>query len=158
MDWLTAYKIPIGAWANTIFVWMKTNLSAVFNVIADALEGMIDGFLWLLQAPNPLVIIAIFVALAWILQRNWKICVGVALGFIFVVNQGYWKETTESLTLILSSCAVCMAIGVPIGIACAHNAKLNAALSPIMDLMQTLPTFVYLIPAIIFFGIGMVPG
>jgi glycine betaine/proline transport system permease protein len=158
MDWLTAYKIPIGAWANTIFVWMKTNLSAVFNVIADALEGMIDGFLWLLQAPNPLVIIAIFVALAWILQRNWKICVGVALGFIFVVNQGYWKETTESLTLILSSCAVCMAIGVPIGIACAHNAKLNAALSPVMDLMQTLPTFVYLIPAIIFFGIGMVPG
>ena len=158
MDWLTAYKIPIGAWANTIFVWMKTNLSAVFNVIADALEGMIDGFLWLLQAPNPLVIIAIFVALAWILQRNWKICVGVALGFIFVVNQGYWKETTESLTLILSSCTVCMAIGVPIGIACAHNAKLNAALSPVMDLMQTLPTFVYLIPAIIFFGIGMVPG
>ena len=158
MDWLTACKIPIGAWANTIFVWMKTNLSAVFNVIADGLEGLINGFLWLLQAPNPLVIIAIFVALAWILQRNWKICVGVALGFIFVVNQGYWKETTESLTLILSSCAVCMAIGVPIGIACAHNAKLNAALSPVMDLMQTLPTFVYLIPAIIFFGIGMVPG
>ena len=158
MGWLTAYKIPIGAWANTIFVWMKTNLSAVFNVIADGLEGLINGFLWLLQAPNPLVIIAIFVALAWILQRNWKICVGVALGFIFVVNQGYWKETTESLTLILSSCAVCMAIGVPIGIACAHNAKLNAALSPVMDLMQTLPTFVYLIPAIIFFGIGMVPG
>ncbi|MDB5660094.1 MAG: choW [Cypionkella sp.] len=158
MDWLTGYKIPIGAWANTIFVWMKTNLSALFNIIADVLEGLINGFLWLLQAPNPLVIIAIFVALAWILQRNWKICVGVALGFIFVVNQGYWKETTESLTLILSSCAVCMAIGVPIGIACAHNTKLNAALSPIMDLMQTLPTFVYLIPAIIFFGIGMVPG
>ena len=158
MDWLTAYKIPIGAWANTVFVWMKTNLSALFNVIADVLEGLINGFLWLLQAPNPLVIIAIFVALAWVLQRNWKICIGVALGFLFVVNQGYWKETTESLTLILSSCAVCMAIGVPIGIACAHNARLNAALSPIMDLMQTLPTFVYLIPAIIFFGIGMVPG
>lgn len=158
MDWLAAYKIPIGAWANTVFVWMKTHLSALFNVIADALEGLINGFLWLLQAPNPLVIIAIFVALAWILQRNWKICVGVGLGFLFVVNQGYWKETTESLTLILSSCAVCMAIGVPLGIACAHNTRLNAALSPVMDLMQTLPTFVYLIPAIIFFGIGMVPG
>ncbi|OYU39947.1 MAG: choline ABC transporter permease subunit [Pseudorhodobacter sp. PARRP1] len=158
MDWLTAYKIPIGAWANAVFTWMKTHLSAVFNVIADALEGLINGFKWLLQAPNPLIIIAIFVIIAWVLQRNWKICVGVALGFLFVLNQGYWKETTESLTLILSSCAVCMAIGVPIGIACAHNAKLNAALSPVMDLMQTLPTFVYLIPAIIFFGIGMVPG
>ena len=161
LGWLTGdtdYKIPIGYWANAVFVWMKTHLSAVFNVIADALEGLINSFLWLLQAPPPVVIIAIFVALAWILQRNWKICVGVAVGFLFVVNQGYWKETTESLTLILSSCAVCMAIGVPIGIACAHNAKLNAALSPVMDLMQTLPTFVYLIPAIIFFGIGMVPG
>ena len=158
MDWLTAYKIPIGAWANTVFVWMKTNLSGFFNAISKTLEWMIDSFMWLLQAPNPLVIIAIFMRLAWALQRNWKICLGVGLGFLFVLNQGYWKETTESLTLILSACAVCMAIGVPIGIACAHSARLNAALSPVLDLMQTLPTFVYLIPAIIFFGIGMVPG
>ena len=158
MDWLTGTKIPVGSGANVVFVWMKTHLTAVFDAISWALEGLIAGFLWLLQAPNPLVLIAVFVALAWVLQRNWKICVGVALGFLFVVNQGYWKETTESLTLILSSCAVCMAIGVPVGIACAHNARLNAAISPVLDLMQTLPTFVYLIPAIIFFGIGMVPG
>ena len=158
MDWLTATKIPVGSAANVMFVWMKTHMTAIFDAISWALEGLIAGFLWLLQAPNPLVLIALFVALAWILQRNWKICVGVALGFLFVVNQGYWKETTESLTLILSSCAVCMAIGVPIGIACAHNSRLNAAISPVLDLMQTLPTFVYLIPAIIFFGIGMVPG
>lgn len=158
MDWLTGTKIPVGSGANVVFVWMKTHMTAIFDAISWALEGLIAGFLWLLQAPNPLVLIALFVALAWILQRNWKICVGVALGFLFVVNQGYWKETTESLTLILSSCAVCMAIGVPVGIACAHNARLNAGMSPVLDLMQTLPTFVYLIPAIIFFGIGMVPG
>jgi len=158
MEWLTATKIPVGSGANVLFVWMKTHMTAIFDAISWALEGLIAGFLWLLQAPNPLVLIAIFVGLAWVLQRNWKICVGVGLGFLFVVNQGYWKETTESLTLILSSCAVCMAIGVPVGIACAHNSRLNAALSPVLDLMQTLPTFVYLIPAIIFFGIGMVPG
>ena len=157
MEW-TDYKIPLGAWANTVFVWLKTNFSIFFNALADFLEALINGFLWLLQAPNPLVIIALFVGLAWVLQRNWRICVGVAIGFLFVLNQGYWKETTESLTLILSSGAVCMAIGVPLGIACAHSARLNAALSPVLDLMQTLPTFVYLIPAIIFFGIGMVPG
>ena len=157
MKW-TDYKIPLGSWSNEVFVWMKTHLSVLFNAIADVLEWLINGFLWLLQTPNHLIIIAIFVAIAWGLQRNWKICVGVALGFLFVLNQGYWEETTESLTLILSSCAVCMAIGVPIGIACAHNARLNAVLSPVLDLMQTLPTFVYLIPAIIFFGIGMVPG
>jgi glycine betaine/proline transport system permease protein len=158
MEWLTATKIPVGSGANVLFVWMKTHMTAIFDAISWALEGLIAGFLWLLQAPNPLVLIALFVALAWVLQRNWKICIGVGLGFLFVVNQGYWKETTESLTLILSSCAVCMAIGVPVGIACAHNSRLNAALSPVLDLMQTLPTFVYLIPAIIFFGIGMVPG
>ena len=157
-NWLTAYKIPVGFWANTVFVWMKTHMTAVFDAISTVLEGMINGFLWLLQAPNPLILIAVFVAVAWVLQRNWKICVGVALGFLFEVNQGYWKETTESLTLILSACAVCMGVGVPLGIACAHNARLNSAISPVLDLMQTLPTFVYLIPAIIFFGIGMVPG
>ena len=157
MQW-TDYKIPLGAWANTVFVWLKTNFSVFFNTLADVLEALINGFLWLLQAPNPLVIIAVFVGLAWFLQRNWRICLGVAIGFLFVLNQGYWKETTESLTLILSSGAVCMAIGVPLGIACAHNPRLNAGLSPVLDLMQTLPTFVYLIPAIIFFGIGMVPG
>ncbi len=158
MDWLTAYKIPIGAWANTIFLWMKVNLAWLFNAMANALEGLINGFLWLLQAPNPLVITLIFVALAWYMQRNWKTAVGVGLGFLFIINQGYWKETTESLTLIVSACAVCMALGVPIGIACAHRPRLNAALAPVLDLMQTLPTMVYLIPAVVFFGLGMVPG
>jgi len=158
MNWLTEYKIPIGDWSKVIFDWMKTHLSGFFDGVAYVLDNLINGIEWLLQAPPPLVMIAIFVALAWVLQRNWRICVGVALGFLFVVNQGYWKETTESLTLILASCVVCMGIGVPIGIAAAHRPRLYKAMSPILDLMQTLPTFVYLIPAIVFFGLGMVPG
>jgi glycine betaine/proline transport system permease protein len=80
------------------------------------------------------------------------------LGFLFILNQGYWEETTESLTLVLSSCLFCMAIGVPIGIAAAHRPGLYRGLRPVLDLMQTLPPFVYLIPAIVFFGIGLVPG
>ena len=82
----------------------------------------------------------------------------IFLGFLFILNQDYWEETTESLTLVLSACVVCMAIGVPIGIAAAHRPKLYRGMRPVLDLMQTLPTFVYLIPAIVFFGIGMVPG
>ena len=82
----------------------------------------------------------------------------VALSFLFIVNQGYWERTTETLTLVLSACIVCMAVGVPIGIAVAHRPKLYTSVRPVLDLMQTLPTFVYLIPAIVFFGIGMVPG
>ena len=158
MDWLTDHKIPVGKVAKTIFDWMKDNLSPLFDAISAMMDAMIAGILWVLQTPHPLVIIAAFIALTWYLQRNWKICLGVLLGFLFILNQGYWEETTESLTLILSACVVCMGIGVPVGIACAHRPRLYTALVPILDLMQTLPTFVYLIPAIVFFGLGMVPG
>jgi len=137
---------------------MKTHLGGLFDAISVVMEGMISGILWLLQTPHPLVVIGAFVALTWVLQRNWKTCLGVFVGFLFVLNQDYWKETTESLTLILSTCVVCMTAGVPIGIALAHRPRLYAFMSPVLDLMQTLPTFVYLIPAIVFFGLGMVPG
>lgn len=158
-DWLSGdAKIPVGKMSKKIFDWMNDNLGWLFQAISTTLEALINGILWLLQAPPALVVVALFVALTWALQRNWKICLGVTLGFFFILNQGYWEETTESLTLILTSCIVCMGLGVPIGIAAAHRPKLYAGMSPILDLMQTLPTFVYLIPAIVFFGLGMVPG
>jgi glycine betaine/proline transport system permease protein len=158
MDWLTDYKIPVGKTAKAVFEWMNSNLGGVFDAISVAMEAMINGILWLLQTPHPLIIIAIFLAITWFLQHSWKVCLGVLLGFLFILNQGYWEETTESLTLILSACVVCMGLGVPIGIAVAHRPKLYRFMVPVLDLMQTLPTFVYLIPAIVFFGLGMVPG
>ncbi|WP_431300519.1 choline ABC transporter permease subunit [Tabrizicola sp. BL-A-41-H6] len=158
MEWLTDYKIPVGKTAKAVFDWMNDNLGGVFDAISTGLEAMINGILWLLQTPHPFVIIALFVALTWFLQKNWKVCLGVVIGFLFILNQGYWEETTESLTLILSACVVCMGLGVPVGIAAAHRPKLYRVMVPILDLMQTLPTFVYLIPAIVFFGLGMVPG
>ena len=158
MEWLTDHKIPVGKAAKAVFDWMNANLGPVFDTISAVMEWLIAGILWLLQTPHPLVIVAFFVGLTWILQRNWKVCIGVTLGFLFILNQGYWEETTESLTLILSACVVCMGLGVPIGIAAAHRPKLHTAMVPVLDLMQTLPTFVYLIPAIVFFGLGAVPG
>ncbi|MEM8540693.1 MAG: choline ABC transporter permease subunit [Pseudomonadota bacterium] len=158
MDWLTETKIPVGKTAKNIFDWLKDNAEWFFDGIDAGLEAMIDAILWVLQTPHPLIVIAIFVAITWYLQRSWKTCLFVVLGFLFILNQGYWEETTESLTLVMSACVVCMAIGVPVGIAAAHRPRLYAAMRPILDLMQTLPTFVYLIPAVVFFGIGMVPG
>ncbi len=158
MEWLTDTKIPVGKTAKAVFDWMNANLGPLFDAIAYALESLIEGILWLLQTPHPMVIIAIFLALTWYLQRSWKTCLFVFLGFLFILNQGYWKNTTESLTLVLSACVVCMGVGVPIGIAAAHRPRLYRWMVPVLDLMQTLPTFVYLIPAIVFFGIGMVPG
>jgi glycine betaine/proline transport system permease protein len=158
MEWLTQHKIPIGKWARTLFDWLQGNFSFAFDALSDTLEAMIEAILWLLQAPPPLAIIALFMALAYGLQRSWRAAALVGCGFLFILNQGYWEETTESLTLVLSACVVCMGLGVPIGIMAAHRPRLYAAMRPVLDLMQTLPTFVYLIPAIVFFGIGMVPG
>ena len=158
MDWLNIPKIPVGDTAELVFDWLKSNARWLFDGMSAVMDWLIAGVLWALQAPPPLAIIAAFVALTWALQRSWKICLLVFLGFLFILNQDYWEETTESLALVLSSCVVCMGLGVPIGIWLAHRPRAYAAISPVLDLMQTLPTFVYLIPAIIFFGLGMVPG
>ncbi|MDB2407630.1 choline ABC transporter permease subunit [Jannaschia sp.] len=158
LDWLTDHKLPVGRLSADVFDWLQDNFYWAFDAFAIAMESMIDAILWVFQTPHPLIVIAFFVGLTWLLHRNWKTCVFIAVGFLFILNQGYWEETTESLTLVLSACVVCMAVGVPIGIAAAHRPRLYSAMRPVLDLMQTLPTFVYLIPAIVFFGIGMVPG
>lgn len=155
---VTDNKIPVGRTAKTFFDWLNANAAGLFNAISNAMNWLIDGILTVLEAPHPFIFIILAVALTWLLQRRWQPCVLMALGLLFVLNQGYWEETLQSLTLVLAACIVCMAIGVPIGIAAAHRPRLYAWMRPVLDLMQTLPTFVYLIPAIVFFGIGMVPG
>ncbi len=158
MDWLTDNKIPVGKASAAVFEWVRDNGEWFLNFLSMVMEALIDGILFVLQEPHPLIVVVVFVAITYYLQRSWKVALFVFLGFLFILNQGYWDETTESLTLVLSACVVCMAIGVPIGIATAHRPRLYTYVRPILDLMQTLPTFVYLIPAIVFFGIGMVPG
>ncbi|XDA99189.1 choline ABC transporter permease subunit [Sulfitobacter sp. LCG007] len=158
MNWLTDSKIPVDDAAEAVFDWLQINGAWFFDALSIAMEHLIDGILWILQSPPPLLIVMVFAALTWLIQRDWKVVAFVVLGFLFILNQGYWEETTESLTLVLSACVVCMGVGVPIGIAAAHRPKLYAWMRPVLDLMQTLPTFVYLIPAIVFFGIGLVPG
>ena len=162
MEQLTALvtdnKIPVGRTAKAVFDWLNANAAGLFNMISTALDWLIGRILAALEAPHPLVFILLAVALTWVLQRNWKTCLLVVAGLLFVLNQGYWDEMMQSLTLVLAACLVCMAIGVPVGIAAAHRPRLYAWMRPVLDLMQTLPTFVYLIPAIVFFGIGMVPG
>ena len=158
MEWLTEYKIPIGKWSKAVVDWLTDNADWFFDGLAEFLATVIDAIMWVLQTPPPLVVILALTAIAFVIRRSWPITVFVLLSLLFVVNQGYWTETTETLTLVMTACILCMVIGVPVGIAAAHRPKLYAALRPVLDLMQTLPSFVYLIPAIIFFGIGMVPG
>jgi len=162
MDWLTDLltdtKLPVGQTARRAFDWLKLNAAPLFDAVAAALDRLIAAIETVLELPHPLLFTVIAAALAWLLRRNWQTSVGVAVGFLFILNQGYWDATMQSLTLVLSAGVVCMAVGVPIGIALAHRPRLYRVIQPLLDLMQTLPTFVYLIPAIVFFGIGTVPG
>ncbi|RME15416.1 MAG: choline ABC transporter permease subunit, partial [Alphaproteobacteria bacterium] len=145
MNWLTDQKIPIGKGARAAFDWLQDVGGPFFDWISWLMEVLIGAFLWVLQTPPELAVVAVFVGLTWLLQRNWKTTLLVLAGFLFIINQGYWEETTESLTLVLSSAFVCMSVGVPIGIAAAHRPRLYVWMAPVLDLMQTLPTFVYLI-------------
>lgn len=158
LDWLTENKLPIGRSAKNAVDWLTENADWVFDGISAFLIAMIDGILWVLQAPHPLLMVAIIVALAYLVHRTIAFAVFVALSLLLIINQGYWEETTETLALVVSSSVVCMAVGVPVGVMAAHNPRFYAFLRPVLDLMQTLPTFVYLIPALILFGLGMVPG
>ncbi len=158
MDWLTNQKIPVGKFAEAIVDWLIVNGSGFFTVLEIILKAMVEGVLAVLEWPHPLIMVALITALAYALHRSVWLAGATLLGLLFIINQGYYDETLETLTLVLSSAFVCMLIGVPIGIFLAHHPRAYAMARPVLDLMQTLPTFVYLIPAIIFFGIGMVPG
>lgn len=151
-------KIPVGSSAKAGVDWLTAHGGDAFDATADFLGAVIDGILWVLQAPNVYVTVGIIVALSYLMRRSLVFAGLIAAGLLFIVNQGYWEATTETLAMVISSAIICMGVGVPIGIAAAHRPRLYAALRPILDLMQTLPSFVYLIPAIVFFGIGMVPG
>jgi glycine betaine/proline transport system permease protein len=158
VDWLTSYKLPVGKAAKRAVDWLTDNLAWLFDALSVIMQAIIDAVLFVLAGPHPLIMIVAFAAVAYALRRSTAVAALTAAGFLFILNQGYWEETMETLTLVLSACIVCMGVGVPIGIFAAHNPRFYTVLRPILDLMQTLPTFVYLIPAIVFFGIGMTPG
>ncbi|MEP3428920.1 MAG: choline ABC transporter permease subunit [Roseibium sp.] len=158
MDWLTENKLPIGPWARTFVDWLTDNAYWFFDGISLALEIMIDGILWILLTPHPLVIVVVAAGLAYAVRRTISFPAFVAVSLLFIINQGYWEETMETLALVVAATFVCVLIGIPVGVAAAHRPRLFVFMRPILDMMQTIPTFVYLIPALILFGLGMVPG
>ncbi|GGD27925.1 choline ABC transporter permease subunit [Aureimonas glaciei] len=158
MEWLEQNRLPIGGYAADFVDWLTLNFTGFFDAVQAGLQAFIDAILYELQTPHPFVVIAAFAAFAFAMRRSVPVAVFTVLGFLLIVNLGYWKETTQTLALVVASTAVCMAVGVPVGIAAARRPWLYAVLRPVLDLMQTIPTFVYLIPALILFGLGLVPG
>jgi glycine betaine/proline transport system permease protein len=158
MEWLTDHKIPLGAWIDQFVTFTNEHAAWVFDIISNTLnfliDGLVDGMLWL----HPLLLLAIFVAIAWWLHRSWKLVALVVPSLLLVMNLGYWEETVQTLALVVCATLICTVVGIPIGIAAAHRPWLYTVIRPILDLMQTIPTFVYLIPTLVLFGLGMVPG
>jgi glycine betaine/proline transport system permease protein len=162
MDPITAfledYKIPLGKWGKWLFDWLTDSFDWFFDGLANGIQVVLEALIDLMLLPPPVVIVALIGGLAWVLSRSWRIPAVVVAALFFVINQGLWKETVETLALVVGAASVSMLLGVPIGIAAAHNEWLFRVLRPVLDLMQTLPTFVYLIPALVMFGLGLAPG
>jgi len=157
-DTMDHYKLPLGQATADFVDWLTLHGADYFDAFADALQltiqGAINGLLWL----NPLALIGVFGVLAHLIQRKWGLTVFVVLSFLLILNLGYWQETMETLAQVLFATVVCILIGVPLGIYAAHKPTFFTFMQPVLDLMQTVPTFVYLIPTLTLFGLGVVPG
>jgi glycine betaine/proline transport system permease protein len=157
-DWLTEHKIPLGSWLKYVVDQLTTHAQGFFDLIALVLGAIIDALTTALLWFPPVLLVVLFAAGAYLLHRSIALAVAVILGLLLVINLGYWVATVETLSLVLCATLVCVLIGVPVGIAAAHRPWLYTAIRPVLDLMQTIPTFVYLIPTLVLFGLGMVPG
>lgn len=156
--WLADHKIPVGDSVAVVIEYVKTHFRVLFNGISAVIRSSVDGLTGLLRlVPSPLLVLGA-AALSWFLRRSWPLVVFVVAALLFIMNQGYWEPTLETLSLVIVAAVVSTLIGVPLGIAAAHRPRLYSWLRPVLDLMQTLPTFVYLIPTLVLFGLGVVPG
>ncbi|MFP8965117.1 choline ABC transporter permease subunit [Pokkaliibacter sp. CJK22405] len=158
MNWLTEHKIPLGSWIEHFVDWLIVHGASFFDAISWVLSSVIGGVVDALNWMPPLVVVALVGVLAWFLQRRWSLTLFSVGALLLILNLGYWSEMLDTLVLVLMATLLSVIIGIPIGIAAAHRPWLYQVLRPILDLMQTIPTFVYLIPTLILFGLGVVPG
>jgi glycine betaine/proline transport system permease protein len=150
-------KIPLGDFFESMINWLTDHLDVVFDSIGSTVTAILAGLKFLLLLPHPLLMIALFTALAWWTAKR-AVAAFTVLGMLLIYNMGYWTATMETLSLVLASVLIALLIGVPLGIWTAKNDMAERIVHPVLDFMQTLPAFVYLIPAVLFFKLGEVPG
>lgn len=140
-------------WTDTALEWVSENGESLFDYVRWVLEGLYDGILWLLQLP-PFYVVAIVVALVgWRLVNAWfAILSGAALLLCF--SMGLWSETMSTLALVLTATVIALAVGIPVGILAGFFTALDQFMEPGLDLIQTLPPYIYLLPAIALLGYG----
>jgi glycine betaine/proline transport system substrate-binding protein len=157
-SWVMSHKIPVGETVTRAVEYVKRNGTGFFDGISTAVRASTALVQTLLEAtPAPLLIGAVALIAFWV-RRSWPVVIFVTAALLFIVNQGYWAATLETTTLVLVAASVSTVVGVPLGILAARRPRLYAVMRPVLDLMQTLPTFVYLTPTLVLFGLGVVPG
>ncbi|MBD3319726.1 MAG: ABC transporter permease subunit [Chitinivibrionales bacterium] len=150
-------ELPIGKSFENIINWMTDNFDTFFDIVGAVISGVLFVFKSSLVMVYPPVMIAILVGLAWwIAGRN--VAIFSLIGFTLVALMGFWEVTMETLALVITSVAIALITGFPVGVWASQSNAVEKIVRPILDFMQTLPAFVYLIPAVLFFQLGEVPG
>ena len=157
-EWFIEPKIPLGLWAKTGIAWLQDNAAGFFDAVTQVIDFSVDGFTAVLLHVPFLVVVFAVAALGYWLHRSWKLSAFVVVAFLLIANLGYWEATVETISLVGFATLASVVIGVPLGIASAHRPWLYSIMRPLLDLMQTLPTFVYLIPTLVLFHLGSAPG
>ncbi|WP_069814182.1 ABC transporter permease/substrate binding protein [Streptomyces sp. TP-A0874] len=150
-------KLELGDKIESAVDWLQSNLSWLFELINSVLTGMYDGLNNVLGAPEPLLMAGIFTVIAFWL-RGLLPAVLAFVGFLVIDSVGLWQDAMATLSLVLVASVITLVIAIPLGVWAARNRAVSTALRPILDFMQTMPAFVYLIPGVVFFSIGITPG
>ncbi|MCD2255534.1 ABC transporter permease/substrate binding protein [Lactobacillus sp. CC-MHH1034] len=159
LNLLAIAKLPVASWIEKITDWFTTNWAGFFNVLQNFGKTLMNGITDGLIAINPVIVIVLLTLAAFVIsKRKWGLTAFTLIGLVYIYNQGLWHDLMNTVTLVLLSSVLSIVIGVPLGIWMAKSDKAKAVITPILDFMQTMPAFVYLIPAVAFFGIGIVPG
>ncbi|MEH7238275.1 ABC transporter permease [Bacillus sp. JJ1562] len=150
-------KLPIADWIDSFVDWLISNFEFLFEGITFGLEGFVEGIVLGLGFIPSILLTLILGVVAWKIC-NWKIALFSLIGLLLIDNLGYWDNMLQTIALVITSVGISVIIGIPLGIWASQSKTVGNIVIPILDFMQTMPAFVYLLPAIFFFNIGVVPG
>lgn len=152
-------QIPLAEWTNTAMDYISDNFQGIFDSIQETTESAMNGVSELLLSIPAIIIILLVAVLAFFaMKKKFGLAIFSIVGLLFIYNQQLWEELMNTVTLVLFASIISIVLGVPLGIIMSKNKTFESIMKPILDFMQTMPGFVYLIPAVAFFGIGIVPG
>ncbi|MFB9308131.1 ABC-type proline/glycine betaine transport system permease subunit [Agromyces hippuratus] len=151
------FRLPLGDWADAVIHFITDVFGGFFTVVRNIFAGFYDLVDFVLQTPPFWIVILVIAAIAWF-AKGWKLAVGSALGLLVIVGVDQWDNAMSTLALVLVASLIAVVISVPLGVLAARSDVASKVIRPILDFMQTMPAMVYLIPALILFRVGVVPG